>query len=450
MRRLPGISLLVLLGGTAPALAGSGRKVSVELQLPSGRQITGLVCEHDDERVILEVQGQLTPVEWAEVETASAYRARKKILESLRGSSQNLTAEDHFQLGYFLAVRNHHAAAVAEFRQAEQRDATYTQRVNEAWRSIRQAKENNVRPPKSLAIPDRSDQRPGAGVGRTRHGMNYMTFTQEQHQAALKALRAFEQFPEANRKKISSDLVPLETRHFLIWTDWPDSSLKLIENWAEQMYQEMCREFDFPDDEPVWLGKCPIFCFKNENTFHQFAEQVDDYDSRGVLGYTKTHPSGYVHVVLQRIGTTPTDLDKFATTMVHEGTHAFMHCYGSPRNLPAWLSEGLADYVAERVLGQRCPTGENAALMAKLFVRDKKSIKELFGFDKSPPAQFYPIAYSLVQYLIEQDADAFIRMINEIKSGSAPDLALDRQFPGMNTHILEHSWRTWVRKSSPR
>lgn len=438
------IGILALLA--ASAFAGDGRKVNVVLRLSSGGQVAGQACDYDQERIILEVQGQPVALQWAEVDTQSAYEARRKMLESARGSLQNLTAEDHFQLGYFLAARNHHTAAVAEFRMAEQRDTSYAERINRAWRDIRTAKESNIASSRTL-----TDSRPGesnAVGGRTRHGMSYMTFTPEQHEEALRALRAFEQFPEANRAGIPDDLVLLETQHFLVWTDWSESSRNLIPDWAEQMYRELCREFGFPADEPVWLGKCPLFCFRNEKNFKQFSDRVDGYDSTGVLGYTKTHPSGYVHVVLRSLGPAPIELDKFATTMVHEGTHAFMHCYGSSRNLPAWLSEGLADYVAERVLGQRSPTGENAAMMAGLYVRERKSIEELFEFDRSPPAQFYPIAHSLVEYLVERDNDAFVRMINDIKAGVEAEAAMRRQYKGLETRTLELSWRSWVRKTT--
>ena len=42
-----------------------------------------------------------------------------------------------------------------------------------------------------------------------------------------------------------------------------------------------------------------------------------------------------------------------------------MHCYRSPIKLPAWFEEGLADYVAERVVPERSRTGENSARLAQ-------------------------------------------------------------------------------------
>ncbi len=445
-RFLPVYLLSSLFISPAPAVE-DGRKVQVTVQLRSGKQITGLAADYDDFRIILQVRDQVVAVEWDDVDTSSAYQTKKKILEAVRGSARNLTAEDHFQLGYFLAVRNRHTAAVSEFRRAQQRDPSFAERVKTAWRDIRRAKERNA---KKLSEPIYSarEAAPAAGaMGRTRHGMIYQKFTEEEHRLAVKAVKQFVE--QTIRSEIAPDMVLLETRHFLIWTDWPEAKRNLIPDWAEQLYNAMCEEFGFPKHEPIWRGKCPIFCFKNKSRFNKFAKAVDGYDSKSALGYTKTADDGYVHVVLHRLGNSPADIDRFATTMVHETAHALMHCYGSPRNLPPWLNEGLADHIAERVLGDRCSTGEIAVAFAKQFVQQKKPIKELFAYDRSPPAQFYPICQSLVQYLIHTNAEAFVGMINDIKGGLEGRKALAKHYKGLNTNTLEHSWRAWVAKTFP-
>ncbi len=443
----------------------AGRMVRVTLDLNNGRQITGLASDYDDFQIVLKVGQQLAAVEWNDVKTASAYSARKQILESVRGSAQNLTAEDHFQLGYFLAVRNNRAAAVAEFRKAERRAAqagatsgmaaSFKERIKTAWREIRRARERNHKRsrepiysqsnnPSSSALSPKSSV---LGPARTRHGMAYRTYSEEQHRQAVKT---FKHFGETEvRGKIAPDLVLLETRHFLIWTDWPEARRNLIPDWAEQLYNVMCDEFGFPRDDPIWRGKCPLFCFKNRPRFEKFAESIDGYDGTKALGYTKTTDGGYVHVVLRRLGNRPEDIDKFAVTMVHEASHAFMHNYGPPKNLPPWLDEGLADYIAERVLGDRCPTGENAVALARQYVSQKKPIRQVFAYKTSPPGHFYPICQSLVQYLIQRDGDAFVAMINDLKAGVDTEKALKKHYTGMNLNVLDHSWRTWIRKTYP-
>ncbi len=339
-------------------------------------------------------------------------------------------------------------------RKAERRDPYFKDRIKTAWREIRRARERNdarSREPIYSQREDTSSSGTASGIigrtttGRTRHGMAYRTYSEEQHRQAVKT---FKHFGETEvRGKIAPDLVLLETRHFLIWTDWPEAKRNLIPDWAEQLYNVMCDEFGFPRDDPIWLGKCPLFCFKNKRRFEKFAKSVDGYDGRTALGYTKTTTGGYVHVVLRRLGDRPEDIDKFAVTMVHEASHAFMHNYGPPKNLPPWLNEGLADYIAERVLGDRCPTGENAVALARQYVAQKKSIREVFEFKTSPPGHFYPICQSLVQYLIQRDGDAFVAMINDLKAGMDAEKALKKHYTGMNLNVLDQSWRIWVKKT---
>ena len=129
----------------------------------------------------------------------------------------------------------------------------------------------------------------------------------------------------------------------------------------------------------------------------------------------------------------------------HEGFHQFMHRY-VPR-APIWLNEGLADYVAEQVLGERSTTGEQALAMAKYFVIKHKPIDKLFTFTESPPGEYYPIAHSVVIFLIRRDHDAFVRMINDIKKGSTLEQALAKHYKGMTLKSLELAWRGAVRET---
>ncbi len=443
-RRRAAAWALVLLWAAPVAAAASGRKVAVSLALNSGGVVQGRVVEYDDARVLLEVQQQVVTLEWDRVRTPSAYQARKKILETERGGARYLTAEDHFQLGCFLAVRNNHSAAVSEFRKATQRDPAYADRIKQVWLDIRRDKER-VRKDHDTLIRSRRDgsaapaaiDTPAPGGGRQ--------YTPEQHAAALNRNYAF---GGEIRERIAPELVLLETHHFLIWTDWPEHKRNLLSRWSEEMYRQMCQEFGFAPEQPVWLGKCPLFIFWHKAHFEKFAEAVDDYHRPNTLGYTKTTASGYVHVVLRRLGNGAEDLNRFATTMVHEASHAFMHAYGPPQNLPPWLSEGFADYVAERVLGDRCPTGETAASVAREYVAGFKQIDALFSYTDSPPGHYYPIAYSLVQFLIERDHAAFVDLINDLKAGRSLPQSLARRYQGMTLKTLEHGWRVWIKRTA--
>ncbi len=428
---------LVVVAAVTPGQAAT----ELELRLLSGQRVVGLATDHDDTGVVLDVEGELMALDWKDIDTSSAYMAKKALLVAMRGTDRNFTAEDHYHLGYFLAARNRYGAAGREFRQAESRDPSMAPRIKQAWRDIRRAKEsNNFRnrtklrdietPPPAQPVADRSN--------------GYLNLDEAKTQEILKVYR---EFGEKVRREVAPDLVLLETRHFMVWTDWTESSRNLIPDWAEQMYSMLCREFGFSPNETIWLGKCPLFCFRNRARFEAFAQKFDNYAAGDALGYAKTDSTGYVHVVLRRLGSDQAAIDRFATTLVHEGTHGFMHCYRAPVKLPAWFEEGLADYVAERVVPDRSRTGENSVRLARQVVAQGRRIDDLFQFTSSPPGHYYPIAHSIVDYLIRRDRAAFVSVIDDTKSGMAFDHALARHYKGMDTRSLELAWRNEISRA---
>jgi hypothetical protein len=445
------ISRSVLLWMLMTASAGYGALVSdleLSLKTNSDERVVGRVMEYNDDSVVLAIGQAFVSIFWEDVETSSAYRAKKTILTNERGSETSFTAEDHFKLGYFLASRQRSSAAGREFRRAEALDSKYKVQVKDAWRNLRRQREQGRKArgaPMSPASP--AAPRVGTVPGGQRGTGQFLHFTEAQHDEAIRAYRAF---GVQVRDTISPKLVLLETRHFLIWTDWPESTRNQIPEWVEEMYSMMCKEFGFSSEDPIWLGKCRVLCFKNKARYRKFAMEFDDYDASTTLAYTKTITGGQVQVVLRRLGNKPADIDQFATTLVHEGTHAFLHCYRSERKLPAWLEEGLADYVAEAVIPQRSRTGEASAAAARQIVQSGKSIDELFDFTGSPPAHYYPIAHSLVSYLIDRDHAAFVATIDDFKGGMDFPAALARNYIGLTTKGLDSSWRAHIRKTQLR
>ena len=438
--------LIQLLLPTA-AYCDDGRQVEVTLTLHNNGQVRGRVLEYDDNGLVLNVKTEAITLTWDEIKTTSAYKAKKKILASVRGSEKNLTAEDHFQLGVFLAMRNQHSSAVSEFRKAEQRDPGMKSRIQQAWKEIRRAKERN-KTKITEPIVDKSNKGEGDGIfsdNKSGQGQKtlYKKYTQEQH---TNALNLYREFGDKVRDKIAPNLVLLETRNYLIWTDWPESKRNKIPEWAEQIYREMCTKFGVTGSDPIWLGKCPIYCFRDKTGFNKFAREVDGYErSAKSLGYTKTANNGYAHVVMKKLGDKEVHINQFASTMVHELTHAFMHNYISPQNLPPWLNEGIAEYFSELVLGDKCQAGERAIATAKYYVDRNKPIDDIFEFTESPPGQYYPIAHSLVEFMISKDSKAFVGVVSDIKASMKPEDSLARRYKGMSYKTLQRDWRSWVK-----
>ncbi|UCC32233.1 MAG: hypothetical protein JSU86_08105, partial [Phycisphaerales bacterium] len=178
--------------------------------------------------------------------------------------------------------------------------------------------------------------------------------------------------------------------------------------------------------------------------------EFDGYGGKDAVGYTRSiERNGHVHVVLLRRGRSQADFDRFACTLVHEGTHAFIHRLYTSRLIPHWVSEGYADLAAERVLKDRCPAGENAELLARQFVRYDWPITELLGSAGPIPVHQYPLAHSVVAYLEGSGHERFAGFIKDLKTGESVPAALAANYDGLTLDQLEADWRSAVRDADP-
>ena len=150
----------------------------------------------------------------------------------------------------------------------------------------------------------------------------------------------------------------------------------------------------------------------------KFARHFDGYDGINAIGYTRSiEANGHVHVVLARRGRLASDFNRVACTLVHEGTHAFIHRLFSTRLIPHWINEGYAELMAERVLGDRCPSGENAALLARQYVRHDWPIGGLLESVGPLEVHDYSLAHSLVAFLEHDRPNRFAGLVKDLKTG---------------------------------
>jgi hypothetical protein len=216
------------------------------------------------------------------------------------------------------------------------------------------------------------------------------------------------------------------------------------------MYQTLCAQFGLDPAQGVFLAKCPVFCWRSPARFRKFARQFDGYTGVNAVGYTRSiEKNGHVHIVLLLHGRSEGDYDRFACTLVHEGTHAFVHRLHSNGLIPHWVNEGYADLIAERVLQDRCPNAEKAALLARQYIRYDWSIGHLLS-DPGPIAVHeYPLAYSLVDYLERSDSGRFASFVRGLKEGDTIGAALATNYDDMTIEELEAGWRTAIRAGDP-
>jgi len=261
-----------------------------------------------------------------------------------------------------------------------------------------------------------------------------------------RVMEAYRTFGEKVREVMGKDVALVETDHFLIWTDWEKKYRDRLTGWTEAMYAALGEQFNLKATDEVFLAKCPVYCWRSKARFQKFARYFDGYDGSNAVGYTRSiEKNGHVHVVLLRQGQTEPDFDRFASTLVHEGSHAFLHRLYSTRLIPHWVNEGYAELIAERVLGEHCDAAEKAALLARQYVRYDWPLAGMLESTAPIEVYEYPLAHSLVAHLESLGRQRFAGFIRSLKEGRTTAEALGANYDGMSLEGLEASWRAATR-----
>jgi len=436
--------------------------IEVSLRLETGGSIRGLVVDQNDEAIVVVQSDTPYAFAWAEIECGSAFTAMREWMEFQRGGRDLMTGKDHVALGMFALSRQRPELAVSCFQRAAKLDESLSAVGREAMRAYQEQKGSRRSLDEASDLPEsskrwdddardlhnratKSEATPsGMAAALELDGLSPKSPpTPEQQQ---RILDLYKTFGDQIRETVYPKLASVESDHFLIWTDWDHRDHERLSAWCEGMFSALCPRLDVEPSTQVFLAKCPVFAWRSTERFRQFAEQVDGYSAINSVGYTRSDfDTGHVHVVVLRQGRDGEDYDRFAATLVHEGTHAFLHRLHSTQPVPHWVNEGFAELVSQEVLGERCYARSKADLLARQYVRYDWPVRRLLG-DIGPLAiHHYPIAHSIVAHLVERDRQRFVRFLREIKDGASLEASLAMAFDGLTLDGLERSWREAIR-----
>ena len=448
--------------------------VSVELTLLTRGKISGPVLDYDSEGLVIVADRKAFVVAFSEMDSGSAFRAKRALLAALRGGQPMLTAEDRFGLGLYMLSRGRNVIAANEFKASTRLDRSYGPKGKAALDRFRSeqarrpvAKLSALSDERVPSLPTEADAKgesdlcgtqlmdallgtsgtpstPGTPGGDVGVPESWPTLSATRRAALVGDIKAF--FARRLPQGVGAGIELIETDHFLLWSDLPALERQALAQWCETMYRALCLQFQFSTEGSVFLGKCPIFCFRSKARFLNFAKRFDGHSGTGSIGYTRSIVrSGYVHVVLYRQGATPPDRDRFLSTLVHEASHAFLHRVHRPVLIPHWINEGYADWVAERVLEDRCVAGENANLLAWQYVRYDWPIAELLRSTGPIGVHQYALAHSVVAFLASTDSAALGALIRGLKERMTFAQALSAAYGGMTLEALDEGWRASIR-----
>ncbi|MFQ5591446.1 MAG: hypothetical protein ACE5HE_09815 [Phycisphaerae bacterium] len=437
---------------------GQTETIGVDLKLETGGALSGLLVDATDHGIVVVADSIPYVFSWGELEAGTAYVVKRDWLALQRGGSQHLTAEDHYQLGLYAITRKRTDLSASEFRKAESLDRTYRELAQLAFDEYRKktrtaAKTGHIMASLGADDTPETDTR-GDGSQRAEielsHNAVAEAFVSTTPRTRAQALEVYKTFGERVRQLMARDLELIETDHFLIWTDWEKRSQPRLSEWCESMYTALCDQFQIDPETNVFLAKCPVFCWRSRARFIRFARNFDGYDGRNAVGYSRSiQANGHVHLVLVRVGRSPEDYYRFACTLVHEGTHAFLHRFHTTKLIPHWVNEGFADLMAARVLGSRCPNAGNAALLAAVYVRYDWPIDDLIRNAGPIEVYQYPLAHSIVAFQGSLGSERFAGFIKSLKDGESIAQALAANYEGITPAELEKRWRSAVREGLP-
>lgn len=433
----------------------------IELKLCTGSTVTGVVVKQNDHGVVLDINGRLYVFGWIEVEVRSAITARKKLLAERRGGWNKVLPEDLYAIGEFALSRHRKDLAMDYLEQAKRADASLVPKVRdlvvryretEAKTKSSQNQERSIPPlpvdtVETETTPTHEENESNEVDPTAAKTLDWSPASGPSESVREQVLEKYREFGAKVREVLGDAVVAIETEHFLIWTDWEESERQRLGEWCENMYRALARQFRLDESTQVFLTKCPVFCFRTKSKFQKFARYFDGFDGKDAIGYTRSiEKNGHVHVVLLRQGVLTEDFDRFACTLTHEGTHAFVHRLFSSRLIPHWVNEGLAEYVANEVLGATCPGRKNAEMLSEVLVERKASMAGFLRSVGPIEVHDYPLAQSIVEHLVQRDGAKWIELVRSLKEGAPLEEALTTTYDGMNFAGLEKNWRDAVEK----
>ena len=192
----------------------------------------------------------------------------------------------------------------------------------------------------------------------------------------------------------------------------------------DRMYVELCKMFGIMKETNIWRGKCLVVAFLDKSDFHRFEVQVMEQPANeGAQGLCHSFGNGKVVISCYR-GNNPAF---FGNLLVHETTHGFLHLYRSNVNIPSWLNEGLAEWVANLVVPES-NTVPNRQRQAIPRIQSTGTMGGMLESAVNIEGWQYGLASGLAQFLIDTNPQAYGGMFTLIKEGATCQEALNELY----------------------
>jgi hypothetical protein len=315
------------------------------------------------------------------------------------------------------------AAAAAEIRAARDAAREARRRREQLQRTI---EEQRLRSRSPEASPFAADPWPVCGP--------------DEQEAAVAALKAdAEQF----LRSVGVRPAPLATQRFLVYGDTEPLALARLGIRLEAICRRLALVLGVAEEwNPFW-GKAVVFVFSDHDRFRMVqAASFGQLVPRRTDGICQpVGPKVFLSFCADADGVVP------AATVAHEVVHGYMHRFRTPRRLPPWANEGLADYVAAQEAS--APAVEARRQRGLRFLRaggDVAAQLDRSYDDESPPPDDLNTAVGtlLIELMVGERPAAFGPFVDAVKYGKAWQDALAEDY-GVPRAVLVETFVQYYR-----
>ncbi|HEY1067953.1 MAG TPA: hypothetical protein VGE52_17650 [Pirellulales bacterium] len=202
-----------------------------------------------------------------------------------------------------------------------------------------------------------------------------------------------------------------ETPHFVVYTDIAKDSVKPHVDKLEELYKTMCSMYDVPGDTQVFRGKALILAFEKQEDFKKAEIALFQNDPVWAYGICHSFSDGKVVVACYH----GDEAGSFDHMLVHETSHGFVHRYQTAVRLPSWVNEGMADFVADRVVPEVAGRKQKGAIER---LKQTKSVgAEFFSRSAHIEPWQYGVAVDLNGFLVKRNKERYVDFIHAMKEG---------------------------------
>ena len=266
-------------------------------------------------------------------------------------------------------------------------------------------------------------------------------------QAVTEVMQQIGQWGE-KMKRIAPRTHRIETGHFIIYSSWSKTDDARLKSIYEKLYNALCKQFDIPAADNLWIGKLPVFALWEKKDFVEFSMSVCGVPagtaqraagfagSRGMYRFVALGP------VMAKGMSRANAQTRFYSLLVHESTHAFMGRYINSGSIVNWLSEGVAEMLSATFV----PKGGAPRMLQAAHAMVKRgkgmSLLPIFTARNIPmSAEAYGAAQSLTRFLVSKGKSKFIQLVYKLKGGADSQEALTDVYGLSHKKLLQ----VWIR-----